>query len=145
VATNCERRAVEVRQATRVSVISAIVFAGGLSLVSWALFTWHSIGFVTGPESTLDGRIGGFFILLLGIGLGFMVMGVYLFIHRERPTQDPASSADSDSETSDAPYKPFERLWQNATIVTFSRRSSLFSCLGSSTWTCVRCCDTGNR
>lgn len=102
----------------RLYLTIAITFLGGLSLFLWALFAWQGTGFVMGPENTADGRIGGFFILLLTIGLGFMFLGISVFIHRGGPGKDRLSPAENESDDNHS-YKPFERLWQNATIGCF--------------------------
>jgi hypothetical protein len=102
----------------RLYLTIAITFLGGLALFLWALFAWKGVGFVIGAENTADGRIGGFFILLLTIGLGFMFLGLSLFIHRGEPVKDRLSPVEDESDDN-YPYKPFEKVWQNATIGCF--------------------------
>jgi hypothetical protein len=93
-----------VQLAARIRLISAISFVGGLSLFSWAFVSWKSTGF-TG---------GDLFILPLGIGLVFMILGISLFTQRDRPASPGAP--DSEGERRDFPSKPFERLWHYANI-----------------------------
>ena len=100
--------------AARMRLISAISFSGGLSLFWWAFFGWKRAGFVTGPETTTEGAVGGFFVLLLGIGLGLMVLGISLFIRRDRPASRKAS--DPERRRRDSPARPLERVWHYGNI-----------------------------
>jgi hypothetical protein len=108
----------------RLYLIGAIALLAGLALFAWALFAWKSVGFVMGPNNSPDGRLGGFFIFVLTLGLGSMIGGASLFIRRRKPGKDSPSLADGESERAselDATQsdKPFARPWLYVNFIGF--------------------------
>jgi hypothetical protein len=75
------------------------------------------VGFAMGTRNTPDGRLGGFLVFLLTLGLGSMIGGAGLFIRRARAGQ--FAQASEEEGEAPGPEKPFARPWLYANIAGF--------------------------